>query len=418
MYKIIVAHPGKQLSLKLAESLYSKGYLFTYFTTIYYKQNSLIFNLLSLFLSKDNKYRLKNRRSQILPDEKIITYFSFFGLISLFLLRIDHNRIITNKWMNLVSDLFSIKVAKFAIKNKVDAVIMYDTNSKKAFNYLKQKAPFIKRIIDNSHPARNYLYEVYNKLNDTSGHFIKTLKAESDGFLFNKEKANNYKEEILSADINIVASTFSKESILYCGFPENKIIVAPYGIDNHKKNISKDFSKINVLFVGQVNQRKGIKQILDAAKDLHGLINCSFSIVGSGMELFPELYKPYFKYINFYGRVSKQKLDELYQSSNLFLFPTLGEGFGMVILEALSFGLPVICSKNCASYDLISDKYNGYVIDAGDKNAIVQHILFLNKNKSIMAEMSQNAYLTSLNFTWDKYNHIVTQELGNFLFNK
>jgi glycosyltransferase involved in cell wall biosynthesis len=371
MYKVIVAHPGKQLSLKLAEALYQKGYLYSYHTSVYFKQNSLFLRFISIFLSKENKKRAKNRRSSLIPDSKIISNFGFLGLISLLLLRIDHKRLITNKWMNFVSDLFGQKVARYAIKNKVDAVIMYDTNSRKAFEYLKAKAPNIKRIIDNSHPARSFLFEIYNNLNSSSGEFIKTLRAESDGFLFDKVKADKFKHEILLADINIVASSFSKKSILSCGFPNDKIIVAPYGINSFKNPIvNKDFSKLRILFVGQVNQRKGIKQVLDAAVELKKQIDCTFSIVGSGMELYKELYKPYYSFVDFYGRVTKTKLEHLYQSSNLFIFPTLGEGFGMVILEALSYGLPVICSKNCAGDDVIKDNFNGFVIDAGNSNSL------------------------------------------------
>ena len=81
----------------------------------------------------------------------------------------------------------------------------------------------------------------------------------------------------------------------------------------------------------------------------------------------------------------------------------MGEGFGLVVLEALSAGLPVIVSKNCCGTDIIKDGYNGFVIEAGDTKELINKINWFIENKEKLPEMSRNAIKTAELYTWEKY---------------
>ena len=159
---------------------------------------------------------------------------------------------------------------------------------------------------------------------------------------------------------------------------------------------------LKVLFVGDVNQRKGIKQLLDAALKLKDR-NIEFNLIGVGVEQAPKLYEPYQESVNFLGWVSFDELLRQLKSNHVFLFPTMGEGFGLVLLEAMAAGMPVIVTPNCGGPDIVSEGTDGFVIPVGDSDIIVERLLHLQENPSLLNQMGKNAITKAHEFTWDKY---------------
>jgi glycosyltransferase involved in cell wall biosynthesis len=107
----------------------------------------------------------------------------------------------------------------------------------------------------------------------------------------------------------------------------------------------------------------------------------------------------------------------LYQESDVFVFPTLGEGFGLVVLESLSCGVPVICSDLAGGNDAIIDGYNGFVFEGLDENKLKQTIEWFIQNRHELTQMSENARKTALNYTWEHYydrlNAAIVQIMNN-----
>ena len=409
--KIIVAHPGRQHSFRVATALQHHGMLQSYATTVYNKDNSFVMNILRLFLKGDNFRRAQKRKCPDVTDDKVLQFCGLRGLLLLLLLRLDKKQTFARWYMRRISRIFQRKLAHYIISKKIKYVISYDTNSSLLFDILSKEAPEIIRIIDDAHPCRNYLHKVYNDIIESSGPFVKTYKA--CGYLLDKEFADSFGNEAKKADIHIVASSFSKQAALFNGIPESHIIFAPYGVDNKAFHPwEKDYRhNLKVLFVGEINQRKGIYQILEAAKALQPAGGIEFNLVGTGQGVAPELYTPYMPYVNFLGRVPFEKLQELYGTSHVFIFPSMGEGFGLVIPEALSSGLPVIASKNCAGPDLIQDGYNGFLIDAGDTQGLIRQLEWFMNNMQILPQMQENAIQSVQDLTWEKYENNLVEQL-------
>jgi glycosyltransferase involved in cell wall biosynthesis len=413
-YKIIIAHPGRQHSYRLASALKKNGHLFKYITTVYNKDSSLLMKIGKLILNNENVRRLKNRINTDLNDYDVVQFNEIYGLLLLLLLRLDSKKYLFNLFNNYVSRLFGKKVANYAIKNNVDAVICYDGNfsALTCFNILEEKAPQILRVIDHAHPPRNFLYGVYKNLESSSKEF--TLTYENCEYLTSETRIISDAAEIKSAQKHIVASDFSIKALYHNNVNSRDICKVPYGVNHNvfKKIKSKhdNNNKIKILFIGEINQRKGIKQILEAAKILSDQ-NFEFNLIGLGMSNHSELYKPYKEYVNFLGLVSFETLLCQLKSSDVFIFPSLGEGFGLVLLEALSSGLPVICSRNCAGPDLIQDGKNGFLIDAGDTNALVDKLLWFESNRDKLPEMSQYARKSSSKYTWENYEKNVVSAI-------
>ena len=102
------------------------------------------------------------------------------------------------------------------------------------------------------------------------------------------------------------------------------------------------------------------------------------------------------------GFASEERLKELYETSDLFVFPTLFEGMPTVVLEAMVHGMPVVVSDTGAIAELV-DRKNGYLVDAGNKRAfktaIQSYYQLSSEDKRKMSETSRARVMD--NFTWE-----------------
>ena len=91
-------------------------------------------------------------------------------------------------------------------------------------------------------------------------------------------------------------------------------------------------------------------------------------------------------------------MEDFYERCDLFVLPSIDEGFGMVVFEALGCSLPVIITKNVGAGDFITDGEEGYVIDIRDAQQIKYKIEYLNANREVMKNMSIKAKETFGNY--------------------
>ena len=264
-YKIIVAHPGKQHSYRLVSALKKNGNLLCYCTTIYDKESSWLMRVVKKTLSNDNLKRANGRKNKDLDDKEVVQFCEFEGMIEALLSRVDKSHEFYRKVQRIDARRFGVKVAKFAIKEKADAVVMYDSNAWAAFEYLEKHAPDIIRILDTSIAARPYMKKIYQREIENSGH--EDLRRENS-YMWDEEKMLPIKKEIDYSHYFLAASNFVKDSLKYCGVHDEKIKIVPYGA-NVDSNISRipitsRNQKIEFLFVGQVIYRKGISYLIES----------------------------------------------------------------------------------------------------------------------------------------------------------
>ncbi|MDQ7059454.1 MAG: glycosyltransferase family 4 protein [Ghiorsea sp.] len=138
-------------------------------------------------------------------------------------------------------------------------------------------------------------------------------------------------------------------------------------------------SDINFLFVGHITQVKGVLDVIVAASKLQAA-NWKLHIVG-GASAEPETWAQAQSLIQahdlqskitLYGRVDDEKLAALYASSDVFVLPSYWEGYGIVFLEAMSLGLPVIATTAGAIPEVVAHNQTGLLVEAGDVSALAQ----------------------------------------------
>jgi glycosyltransferase involved in cell wall biosynthesis len=192
---------------------------------------------------------------------------------------------------------------------------------------------------------------------------------------------------------------------------EKDVDIIPPGI-NYKAIESlpeKDDSIFKLLYVGTIEERKGLIYLIDV---LNNVVNKNFTlnIVGKilNQDYYELLTKKIKEYklenkINFLGRVTDEILKELYKKSHLFVFLSIWEGYGMVVAEAASFGLPVIASRLPSLEPLIEEGYNGFFVEINEIDEIAKKIDLLIENKKLWKEISLNALKKASGFiSWDE----------------
>jgi glycosyltransferase involved in cell wall biosynthesis len=207
-----------------------------------------------------------------------------------------------------------------------------------------------------------------------------------------------------AAKFIVAASSFTRGTLLSHGVPEAKIRLNPYGVDArrfvpaHQSGGSRPF---RFLFVGAVNARKGVPLLLQAWDRLPRRA-AELWLVGPSARrtraLLPERHG-----LNYLGPVPHTDLPELFAQCDVLVFPSYFEGFGLVILEAMACGLPVIASAATAAPDIYSHGDAGWIIAPGDIDQLVSAMSRCLDDRSAVAAAGRKARTIAERFTWEAY---------------
>lgn len=221
-------------------------------------------------------------------------------------------------------------------------------------------------------------------------------------------KLERKQKEIELADQIFVASSITKQSLLNAGVNAEKINVIPYGspLDYFSAQTKQD-SKFRAIFVGRIGARKGVHYLLQSWQKLK-LVNAELLLVGVN-EFPPNYLEKYAECCTHISSVPHKELNQYYSSANVLVFPSLVEGFGLVLLEAMTCGIPIIATYNTAAPDLITDGVEGFLIDIRDENALQEKLEWCYQNPEQLKLMGKAARLKAEKLTWSLYR----EKLGN-----
>jgi len=218
--------------------------------------------------------------------------------------------------------------------------------------------------------------------------------------------------EILAAELAeqrmatriVVASSFTRRTLMENGTAAARITVNPYGVDATvftPRSNTHEARPLRFAYVGQVTARKGIPLLLEVWNEL-APGNAELWIIGHVSSRVAPLVAGN-RNVVLKGAVSHLQVGELLRQCDIFVFPSYFEGFGLVLLEAMACGLPSIASDATAAPDLITDGVEGWVIQAGDGAALTERLRFFLSNPSRAAQMGQAARAKAEQLTWNAY---------------
>ena len=218
------------------------------------------------------------------------------------------------------------------------------------------------------------------------------------------EDYNHLVAETSMAAKYIVASSFTRASLVEHGTRPEDITVVPYGVDLERFRPAASApqnAKLELLFVGRINQRKGIKYLLEAMSLLRS-DKVHLTVCGRVVDDLA-LFKPYADRITIRPSVSSADLIAAYQAADLFVFPSVAEGFAQVLLESLACGLPILSTTHTAAPDLIEDGVQGFILEPRRADLIAERIDWALNHRAQLAEMRMEARLRAEHFTWQLF---------------
>lgn len=201
-----------------------------------------------------------------------------------------------------------------------------------------------------------------------------------------------WREECALADRIVVNSAWSREALLQSGVPAERVVVIPLAYEaGSVAPVARQYPArfdaarpLRVLFLGQVNLRKGLARVLDAARLLAGepvefwLVGPSELAEPPGAEEAPA--------VKWFGAVPRSEVTRFYREADVFLFPTLSDGFGLTQLEAQAQGLPVVATRRCG--EVVRHGVNGLLLAEPTPDAIAGALRELLAQPGRLAAMS------------------------------
>jgi glycosyltransferase involved in cell wall biosynthesis len=388
--KVLLVHPGIQHAPRLAEALEREGMLARFWT--------------GWAKAAGSQSQLGKRRVGI-PAEKLKT-LPWLEWTALFLSRTGIDPEWVWHWRNRIfQNLIPDKEVAEA-----DVVIGFDTGS---WN-LAQKAKKMgkKFILDQSigHPAARI--PEMKKMGRAEETWSEPYQPRP-GRLADWERMEH---EL--ADRIVVGSCFAQNTLIGQGVPDSKIKILPYGVGKEfaaageRRTENGKEGKIRFLFLGQLAQRKGVQLLLEAWKGLPSG-RAELVLMGGGPKR--DWRRVAGEGVIFRGQAARKKVLEEMGISDVLVLPSLFEGFGLVILEAMAAGLPVITTTNTGGPDVIEDGKEGFIVPAGKADVLREKMDYFIQNLGEAIRMGQAAHQKARQYTWERYGKAYAETIREVL---
>ncbi|MEQ9371191.1 MAG: glycosyltransferase family 4 protein [Coleofasciculus chthonoplastes F3-SA18-01] len=214
-----------------------------------------------------------------------------------------------------------------------------------------------------------------------------TMVRLADAYITNTNGGKNYLTKILGAE-------------------EHRVFARPYQVPDVKTLLGQqgeeadsepEYQRPIFLFVGKLIPRKGLRFLLEACTILkqQGYQNYAVLIVGDGeqreeLEIYSQ-NQGLTDCLRWVGWGNYDKLGAYFRQADVFVFPTLEDIWGVVLLEAMAFGQPILCSKWAGSSELVVEGENGYIFDPYHPEELAKHIKCFIDNPDLIISMGQQS---------------------------
>ena len=220
---------------------------------------------------------------------------------------------------------------------------------------------------------------------------------------------------------------FVKKTFINNGIDKSKIIKIPYGVNLKDFKQSRNKAVINrldnkifrIIYVGNSSVRKGIIYLIKSFIELN-LQNSELLIVGNIDEDIKPIINLYLKNkkIRYIKAQKQNELYNFYNQSSLFVTCSIEEGLSMVQLQAMSCGLPVICTSNSGGDEIIDNNINGFILPIRDMKALQKKIILLYKDQKLCKKMGEQAKMKATkHYSWENYGKNVIQNYQRLISN-
>jgi glycosyltransferase involved in cell wall biosynthesis len=394
--RVLISHPtGNQNVRNAVASLAERGMLAEFWTTVAWNAqsgwNRLLPSGMRTLLERRAYPDTPSERVRCVPSRELIRLSAGSTAFGRFLTAGERPFSIIGVYRH-----FDRKVARRVRSLRPDAVYCYEGGALETFREATRLG--IKTIYEQT---SSYWYWVRDLLKQEAEHspaMVELLPNLADSV----EHLARKDEELSLADTVFVASEHVRRT-LAGAVPGEKIRVVHYGAPEIRRRepMATDPERpLRVLFVGALVQHKGIGYLLDAVDRLGSRVD--LTLVGKRFHPNSRVDEACRRWRWFETLSHSQVLDVMMESDVLVL-PSLGEGFGLVVTEALACGLPAIVTPSVGVSDLIHDGQEGFVVPVCSADAIAERLDILYRDRKLLAAMSRRAQEAAAKYSWASY---------------
>jgi glycosyltransferase involved in cell wall biosynthesis len=207
--------------------------------------------------------------------------------------------------------------------------------------------------------------------------------------------------EYSRADKIVVLSSFSLNSFTERGFGVDRLMLLPLGVESRRFRASAEAiaarcrriasgRPLEVLTVGSFTARKGCLDLSIIAAALTPRVQ--FRFVGDLPKELQALRQSKSSCIRFHPRVPQHELSKVYDEADIFVFPTIEDGFAAVLTQAAAAGLPILTTSNCSGPDIVREGLTGWVFPIRRPDAFIERLQWCDGHRPELAAMVQHAH--------------------------
>jgi len=396
MEKVAVFHPGAQHSYETAKGFQKVGMLAWYATELFFRPDTPPYSILRL-LPKGLRDRFERQMTKRYdPDlvPHLVRTFPGWECAQIAMYKLGLRKL--GKWCNAHGNKqFARKIGKIAVCDGVALLWGFDTSSLEAFRIAKNSG--IICVLEQTISHSQFWRRTMALEKQRHPEFVRETDFPPRQFI------ETEKDEHEFADLVVCGSGFCATTLIENGVPREKVAVVPYGVDIERFHPDSNTSRkkeCRLLFVGGLCGRKGAAYLLQMMEKL-GEKRINLTVAGR-IWLPERVFRRYSRYIRYLGQVPRDKMPSVYRDADVYVFPSLVEGSSLTIYEAMASGLPVVTTPNSGS--VVRDGVDGFVVPAGDLDALCERVELLARDPSLRVDMGKNARQRAAEFTWSKYH--------------
>ncbi|KAF3889673.1 MULTISPECIES: glycosyltransferase family 4 protein [Nostocales] len=322
-------------------------------------------------------------------SQKCVMSFLLHGLLSRVIYKV-HNAIGTPDFEACIHSNFSRWAAHKIVQRDYDVVHVFSGVAEEIFQALSHKR-VLKTLVRGSAHIRTQ----FNLLSEEEKRVGTKINKPSNWMIDREER------EYQLADIIICLSTFAKQSFLEQNVEADKLKVLPLGAQLEKFRPSEQVIEaryqrilsgkcLNVLMVSNFSFQKGIYDLVNIACNTNYFISLKF--IGFITNEAINFKKNISNSIQFISKQAQFDLPMFYADADVFIFPTIQDGYAMVLAQAQASGLPILTTTNCSSLDIIVEGQTGWVLPIRSPERFIERLKWCHEHRQELAQMVRSIY--------------------------
>ncbi len=402
--KTVLCYPGNMAhAQQAARALFEAGALEAFVTAFVFRDDGVLAFLLRTLPEERGRGLSRNleRRkiSQVPP--RLVRSYPFWEAARSVLARSGASPVLIDRAWDRMAHAFDARAAQRHVP-RAQAVVAFEYTALASFT--RAKAEGVARVLH----LPSLDSRAFDEIERREKAAWPELAGRHDAYFAGKfeRRYARRRAEIARADVIIANSALTRRSHVAAGADPEKVFAVPLGapppIGEAGLRDERRGKPLSIVWAGTFMPRKGAHYFLEAWRALRPRQSARATIFGQVVVPERLLASPP-EGLEFRGSVPRSELFAAYETADVLVFPTLSDGFGMVVAEALAHGLPVITTDQAGASDLIEHGHNGLVIPAGNADALKEALQWCLDNRAALQEMRFAALETARRHQWSDF---------------